>query len=136
MQACRKDTEDQQVVGEHGEPDEELEACSGASQASSDTSFQSMTRFQQQLAEIVESDDAVAGVGSILGSMTVNRGLFFISLKPIQERTGFTTQRVIDRLRTKLETMPGVRLYMFPNSGYSCRWTSKQLRLPIHGFKC
>jgi multidrug efflux pump len=85
----------------------------GASQSSSDTSFQSMTRFQQQLEEAVESDDAVAGVGSILGSMTANRGLFFISLKPPQERAGLSTQLVIDRLRKKLETMPGVRLYMF-----------------------
>src|SRR5215216_3909044 len=84
----------------------------GASQSSSDTSFQSMTRFQQQLEDAVESDDAVAGVGSILGSMTANRGLFFISLKPPQERAGLSTQLVIDRLRKKLETMPGVRLYM------------------------
>ncbi|QHO78442.1 acriflavine resistance protein B [Bradyrhizobium sp. CCBAU 051011] len=86
----------------------------GASQASSDTSFQSMTRFQQQLEDAIETDNAVAGVGSILGSMTANRGLFFISLKPPQERPGLTTQIVIDRLRKKLETMPGVRLYMFP----------------------
>jgi multidrug efflux pump len=85
----------------------------GASQSSSDTSFQSMTRFQQQLEETIESDDAVAGVGSILGSMTANRGLFFISLKPPQERAGLSTELVIDRLRKKLETMPGVRLYMF-----------------------
>jgi multidrug efflux pump len=85
----------------------------GASQSSSDTSFQSMTRLQQQLEDAIESDDAVAGVGSILGSMTANRGLFFISLKPPQERAGLSTQLVIDRLRKKLETMPGVRLYMF-----------------------
>ncbi|WKA30615.1 efflux RND transporter permease subunit [Bradyrhizobium roseum] len=85
----------------------------GASQSSSDTSFQSMIRFQQQLADVVEADDAVAGVGSILGTMTANRGLFFISLKPPAARAGLSTQLVIDRLRKKLETMPGVRLYMF-----------------------
>ncbi len=85
----------------------------GISQSSSDTSFQSMTRFQRQLEDAVESDPAVAGVGSFLGSMTTNRGMFFISLKPPQERTGHSTQAVIDRLRKKLETMPGARLYMF-----------------------
>jgi multidrug efflux pump len=85
----------------------------GVSQSSSDTSFQSMTRFQQQLEDAVESDPAVAGVGSFLGSMTANRGMFFVSLKPPQERAGQSTQAVIDRLRKKLETMPGVRLYMF-----------------------
>jgi multidrug efflux pump len=84
----------------------------GASQASSDTSFQSMVNFQQQLTDVIGADDAVAGIGSILGSMTANRGLFFISLKPNPERGGLTTQLVIDRLRKKLEAMPGVRLYM------------------------
>ena len=85
----------------------------GVSQSSSDTSFQSMTKFQQQLEDAVESDPAVAGVGSFLGSMTANRGMFFISLKPPQERSGQSTQAVIDRIRKKLETMPGARLYMF-----------------------
>ncbi len=85
----------------------------GISQSSSDTSFRSMTKFQQQLEDAVESDPAVAGVGSFLGSMTANRGMFFISLKPPQERPGQSTEAVIDRLRKKLETMPGGRLYMF-----------------------
>jgi multidrug efflux pump len=85
----------------------------GISQSSPDTSFRSMMRFQQQLEDAVESDPAVAGVGSFLGSMTANRGMFFISLKPPQERSGQSTEAVIDRLRKKLETMPGVRLYMF-----------------------
>jgi multidrug efflux pump len=85
----------------------------GISQSSSDTSFQSMTKFQRQLEDAIESDPAVAGVGSFLGSMTTNRGMFFISLKPPQERSGQSTEAVIDRLRKKLETMPGVRLYMF-----------------------
>ena len=93
-------------------PNDDSGLIVGASQSSSDTSFQSMTRLQQQLEETIESDPAVGGVGSILGSMTVNRGLFFISLKPPQERSGQSTQAVIDRLRKKLEIMPGVRLYM------------------------
>src|SRR5258705_5892837 len=63
----------------------------GVSQSSSDTSFQSMNKYQQQLEEAIEADPAVAGVGSILGSMTANRGLFFISLKPPHERPGQST---------------------------------------------
>jgi len=85
----------------------------GASVASSDTSFQSMIKLQQQLMDVVQADPAVSGVGSILGSMTVNRGLFFINLKPPEDRGGLSTELVIDRLRKSLYALPGVRLYMF-----------------------
>ena len=51
---------------------------------------------------------AVFGVGSSAGgsgfSGSVNRGTLFISLKPLAERDGLSTQRVIDRLT---EPLPG-----------------------------
>ena len=40
----------------------------GATRASADTSFQSMLGLQQQLADIVLADPAVAGLGSVVGS--------------------------------------------------------------------
>ena len=91
----------------------------GATRASADISFQSMLGLQQQLADIVMADPAVAGVGSILsggggpfggGS---NRGIMFISLKPPAERDGLTTALVIDRLRKDLYRVAGIRLFMF-----------------------
>src|SRR5207342_417146 len=91
----------------------------GASQASSDTSFQSMLGLQQQLADIVMADPAVAGIGSSLGSGGgpggggSNRGTMFISLKPPEERGGLSTAQVIDRLRRSLFPFPGIRLFMF-----------------------
>ena len=91
----------------------------GSTRASPDTSFQSMLGLQQQLADIVMADPAVAGVGSSLGSAGgpggggSNRGTMFISLKPIAERGGLTTQLVIDRLRKNLGAVPGIRLFMF-----------------------
>jgi multidrug efflux pump len=78
-----------------------------------------MLGLQQQLADIVMADPAVAGVGSILGGTGgpggggANRGSMFISLKPIAERGGLTTQLVIDRLRKNLGMVPGIRLFMF-----------------------
>src|SRR6202011_2443318 len=60
----------------------------GATRASADISFQSMLGMQQQLADIVMADPAVAGVGSILGGgggpggAGSNRGTMFISLRP------------------------------------------------------
>src|SRR5258707_3548615 len=66
----------------------------GATRASPDISFQSMLALQQQLADIVMADPAVAGIGSVLGGgggprpSTSNRRTMFLSLKPPDERGG------------------------------------------------
>ena len=91
----------------------------GATRASPDISFQSMLGLQQQLADIVMADPAVAGIGSVLGGAggpgggTSNRGVMFISLKPPAERGGASTEVVIDRLRKALYRVAGIRLFMF-----------------------
>jgi multidrug efflux pump len=92
----------------------------GATRASADISFQSMLGLQQQLADIVMADPAVAGIGSVLGggggpggAATSNRGTMFISLKPPAERAGLSTEQAIDRLRKNLYRVAGIRLFMF-----------------------
>jgi len=91
----------------------------GSTRASADISFQYMLGLQQRIADIVMADPAVAGVGSILGGSGgpggggANRGTMFLSLKPVAERPGLTTQLVIDRLRKNLGAVPGIRLFMF-----------------------
>jgi multidrug efflux pump len=90
----------------------------GSTRASADTSFQSMLGLQQQLADIVMADPAVAGIGSVLGGGGgrgggSNRGTMFISLKPPEERGGLSTQLVIERLRKDLYRVAGIRLFMF-----------------------
>jgi multidrug efflux pump len=91
----------------------------GATRASPDISFQSMLGLQQHMADIVMSDPAVAGIGSVLGGGGgpggggSNRGVMFISLKAPEERSGITTEQVIDRLRRQIFAVPGIRLFMF-----------------------
>jgi multidrug efflux pump len=91
----------------------------GATRASADISFKSMLGLQQQLADIVMADPSVAGIGSILGGgggpggAGSNRGMMFISLKPPEERGGLTTAQAIDRLRSNLGMVPGIKLFMF-----------------------
>ncbi len=90
----------------------------GATRASPDVSFQAMLGLQQQIADIVMADPAVQGVGSSLGGSGgpgggSNRGMMFISLKPLDQRDGLTTQQVIDRMRRNLGKVPGIRLFMF-----------------------
>ena len=86
----------------------------GVTRSSPDVSFQAMLGLQQQLADIVMADTAVAGIGSVLnGGFGSNRGLMFISLKPPEERDKLTTAAVIDRLRKNLYRVAGIRLFMF-----------------------
>ncbi|MGN6284748.1 MAG: efflux RND transporter permease subunit [Afipia sp.] len=87
----------------------------GSTRASPDVSFQAMLGLQQQVADIVMADPAVDGIGSSLGGVNgtgSNRGRMFISLKPLAERNGLSTQLVIERLRRKLTALPGIRLFM------------------------
>jgi len=88
----------------------------GSTRASADVSFQYMLGLQQRIADIVMTDPAVAGLGSIVGGSNgtggANRGTMFISLKPAAERSGLTTQLVIDRLRRNLGAVAGIRLFM------------------------
>jgi multidrug efflux pump len=86
----------------------------GSTRASADISFQTMLGLQQRLADIVLTDPAVAGIGSIVGGgATSNRGTMYIILKPPAERDGLNTQLVIDRLRKNLGAVAGIRLFMF-----------------------
>jgi hydrophobe/amphiphile efflux-1 (HAE1) family protein len=85
-------------------------------EASPDVSFNAMSTFQQQAAEVVLNDPAVLGVASFIGGSnggSVNQGRFIVSLKPFGER-GITSQEVINRLRGKLSRVSGIRVFMFP----------------------
>jgi multidrug efflux pump len=66
----------------------------------------------------VISDPAVASVGSSVGgsawSGSVNRGRMFIALKPLAERGGLSSARVIDRMRAKVSRVPGIGMWMAP----------------------
>src|SRR5690242_11745266 len=97
-------------------PQEDTGLLFGGTQASTDISFEAMEKLQQQAMDVVLADPAVAGLGSSVGASgfnaSVNRGRLFISLKPLSERGGETTQRVIGRLRAKLAAIPGIRTFL------------------------
>jgi multidrug efflux pump len=97
-------------------PQEDTGLLFGGTQASTDISFEAMEKLQQQAMDIVLADPAVAGLGSSVGASgfnaSVNRGRLFISLKPLNERGGVSTQQVVARLRSKLNTVAGIRVFM------------------------
>jgi len=84
--------------------------------ASTDISFDAMNKLQQQALDIVLADPAIDNVGSSVGASgfnaAVNRGRMFISLKPLAERGGMSTNRVIDRLRRELARVNGLSVFL------------------------
>src|SRR5690242_6647561 len=82
-------------------PQDDTGLVFGGTRASTDISYKTMVELQRRVVQIVKDDPAVFGVGSSVGgtgfSGSVNRGVMFISLKPLAERDNLTTQRVIDR---------------------------------------
>ena len=100
-------------------PQDDTGLVFGSTRASSDISYDAMLKLQRQALDIVLADPAVAAVGSSVGASgfnaSVNQGRMFISLKPLAERGGLTTQRVIDRLRRALASVQGIDVFMNPS---------------------
>jgi multidrug efflux pump len=100
-------------------PQDDTGLVFGSTRASPDISYDAMVKLQRRVLDIVLADPAVAGVGSSVGASgfnaSVNQGRMFISLKPLAERGGLTTQRVIDRLRRELIGIEGISVFLTPS---------------------
>jgi hydrophobe/amphiphile efflux-1 (HAE1) family protein len=96
-------------------PQQDTGIVMGTTEAAQDISFASMATLQQKVAKIVLDDPAVATLGSFIGagggSSTINNGRMFITLKPLSERK-VSADKVIGRLREKLNGVEGIRLYL------------------------
>ena len=125
-------------------PQDDTGLIFGGTRASTDISFEAMEVLQQKAMDVVIADPAVAGVGSSVGASgfnaSVNRGRMFISLKPLDERGGVSTQRVVARMRAKLNHIPGIRVFMTPaqdlrfGGGRATRNTSSRCGAPISSY--
>ncbi len=95
-------------------PQDDTGLIFGSTRAAPDISFEQMARLQDEALRIVLTDPAVEGVGSSVGASgwnaSVNQGRMFINLKPLSERGGITTQRVIDRMRRELSGIEGLNV--------------------------
>ena len=86
-------------------------------QAPESTSFTAMSGRQQALARVVLADPAVQSLSSFVGidgvNTTLNSGRMQINLKPLDER-GESATDVIQRLRGKMGSVPGITTYLQP----------------------
>jgi multidrug efflux pump len=85
----------------------------GGIQADQSISFQSMQQKLAQFVDIVGKDPAVDTVNGFTGGGQTNSGFVFVVLKPLSERN-ISVQRVMARLRPKLNQVAGARLYLQP----------------------
>jgi multidrug efflux pump len=81
----------------------------GGIRASEDISFQAMQDITARYVNLIKSDPAVARVVAFTGGFgPVNTGQVIVALKPYEQRK-LTASQVIDRLRPKLNSIPGAR---------------------------
>ena len=95
-------------------PQEDTGRMNGNFIADQDTSFQAMQSKIARLSRIVQEDPGVATVQAFTGGgggTTTNTGRAFIALKPLDERKA-TADQIINRLRPKLNAVPGVTLFL------------------------
>jgi HAE1 family hydrophobic/amphiphilic exporter-1 len=99
-------------------PNQDTGQISGSTEAPQDISFQAMVQRQQEVAAIVAADPAVDEFSSSVGGSGSggsvgggNAGRIFLRLKPRAARV-LTPEQVIDRLRPKLNAIPGIRTYL------------------------
>ncbi|HLH12833.1 MAG TPA: efflux RND transporter permease subunit [Methylovirgula sp.] len=98
-------------------PEQDTGRLIGAIQADQNISFQAMQKKMAQLMAIVQADPAIqsvvgfTGAGSGGGRSTTNTGSIYVSLKPLSHRTA-SADEVIARLRKKLATIPGAKLFL------------------------
>ena len=85
--------------------------------AAQDTSFERMSKLQDQVVTMVRADPDVANVVSFVGAgaggQTANNGRMYITLKPFDQRK-LTASQIIGRLSRSSQKLEGIRLFMQP----------------------
>ena len=98
-------------------PVQDTGVIQGISQAPQSISFPAMEERQKELAQVVLQDPAVESLSSFIGAdgtnTTLNSGRLSINLKPLSERS-LSASDVIRRLKSKLQDVHGITLYMQP----------------------
>ncbi len=96
-------------------PNEDTGQVMGTTEAVQGISFEAMKEHQQKLAAILAQDPNIEGftsnVGGGMRSGGANTGRFFINLQPRRERK-LNADQVIQALRPKLATVPGIRAFL------------------------
>ena len=98
-------------------PVQDTGVIQGISQAPQTIGSKAMAEKQQELAKVILDDPAVESLSSFIGAdgtnTTTNSGRMSINLKPLDQRK-LSASDVIRRLKSKLEQVQGIQLFMQP----------------------
>ncbi|MBV9507762.1 MAG: efflux RND transporter permease subunit, partial [Acidobacteriia bacterium] len=96
-------------------PSQDVGQLNGALEARQGISFDDMVRATEQVREVSGADPAIEGVSTQVGggnnNPSANNGQLNLRLKPRSERKD-TPEQIIQRLRPKLDAIPGVKVYL------------------------
>jgi HAE1 family hydrophobic/amphiphilic exporter-1 len=96
-------------------PNQDTGQLSGSTEAPQDISFDGMVERQKEAAAVIQADPDVeafaSSVGQGGGTSSGNQGRFTIRLRPRDVRRS-TPEQIIERLRPKLNALPGIRTYL------------------------
>jgi HAE1 family hydrophobic/amphiphilic exporter-1 len=96
-------------------PNDDTAQIVGYTEAAEGISFTEMSRHQEQIVDLIRRDPNVVGVLSTVGESDIsaasNTGNILILLKPVNQRKK-DVEAIIDDLRPKLATVPGMRIFL------------------------
>jgi hydrophobic/amphiphilic exporter-1 (mainly G- bacteria), HAE1 family len=96
-------------------PSQDVGQINGAVEGRQGISYDDMVRSIQAVAKIAETDPAIDGVRTQVAggnnNPSANNGQLNLHLRPRSERKE-TPEQIIARLRPRLDTVPGVRVYL------------------------
>jgi HAE1 family hydrophobic/amphiphilic exporter-1 len=96
-------------------PNDDTAQIVGYTEAAEGISFEEMSRHQEQIVDLIRKDPNVVGVLSTVGESDIsaasNTGNILILLKAVHDRKK-DVEAIIDDLRPRLATVPGVRIYL------------------------
>jgi HAE1 family hydrophobic/amphiphilic exporter-1 len=118
-------------------PNEDTGAIFGFTEAAQGISFDDMARHQQEVSRVVRAEPSVRSAMSSIGpsgpNVASNSGRIFLMLKPREERA--SAEEIIQDLRPKLASIPGVRAFLqnLPPIRIGGQLTKSQYQLTLQG---
>jgi len=99
-------------------PVQDTGVIQGITQAPQAIGSKAMAEKQQEMAKTILADPAVESLSSFIGAdgtnTTTNSGRISINLKPLDQRNKMSASDVIRRLKSKLDPVQGIQLFMQP----------------------
>jgi multidrug efflux pump len=99
-------------------PVQDTGVIQGITQAPQAIGSKAMAEKQQEMAKTILADPAVESLSSFIGAdgtnTTTNSGRISINLKPLDQRNKMSASDVIRRLKSKLDQVQGIQLFMQP----------------------